>query len=76
LTDAEKIMRLTNALSWALCELYGLKHYMARPENGDYGVECAVCRSEWFADEDLIEMDNARQVLIAAGGTLQSHAKA
>lgn len=63
MSDAEKIARLKEALAWSLCELYGLQEYMKRPENGEYGVECAVCRSEWFEADDLLEMDNARQLL-------------
>lgn len=67
MTDAEKVARLSEALAWALCELYGLKTYMARSERGEHGVECAVCMAEWFDEPDLIEMDNARQVLNACG---------
>lgn len=63
MSEAEQIARLKESLAWCLTELYGLKKYMERPENGGYGVECAVCRSEWFEPEDLIEMDNARQLL-------------
>lgn len=75
MTDAEKVARLSELLAWALCELYGLKKYMARPERGDYGVECAVCMGEWFEEGDLIEMDNARQLLNACGGSVPEHPK-
>ncbi len=63
MSEAEQIARLKEALAWCLTELRAVKLYMERPENGDYGVECAFCRNEWFEPEDLIEMDNARQLL-------------
>lgn len=75
MTDAEKMARLREALSWCIGELYGLKTYMARPERGEYGVECAVCRNEWFEQEDLIELDSARQILIATGGNVAAPRK-
>lgn len=75
MTDAEKVAYLNAALGWCVTELYGLKSYMARKENGEYGVECAVCRREWFDQSGLIELDNARQILEKCGGTLSIHAK-
>jgi hypothetical protein len=63
MSDAEKIEKLKAALSWALSELYGLQTYMERPENGDYGVECAVCRSEWFEPGDAERLDQYRNLL-------------
>jgi hypothetical protein len=62
-TDAEKIEKLKAALAWALCELYGLQTYMERPENGDYGVECAVCMNEWFDPGDGIKLNEYRDLL-------------
>lgn len=75
MTDGEKIARLSESLCWALAELRGLKTYMDRPERGEYGVECAVCRNEWFEESDLIEMDNARQLLNACGVAVTKHPK-
>lgn len=63
MTDAEKIEKLKAALSWTLCELYGLKRYMERPERGEWGVECAVCRGEWFEPEDGATMNKFRDLL-------------
>lgn len=71
MSDAEKFERMKSALSWALSELYTLKQYMERPENGEWGGECRVCRQEWFDERELVELDNARQVLVACGGNIK-----
>jgi hypothetical protein len=63
LTDAEKIEKLKAALAWALCELYGLQAYMQRPENGEWGVECAVCRNEWFEPGEGDKLNECRDLL-------------
>lgn len=63
MSEAEKIARLKEALAWTLANMRELKKYMERPDNGDYGTECAVCMGEWFDQEALLEMDNARQLL-------------
>ena len=54
---------LRNGLSWTLCELYGLKRYMERPEAGEWGVECSVCRNEWFDSDDVAKLDELRAAL-------------
>lgn len=51
---------------WALAELDSLKAYMTRPERGGYGVECAVCRNEWFNAGDREALEEARSALEAA----------
>ena len=63
MSDAEKIEKLKAALAWSLCELYGLKKYMERPDNGEWGVECAICRREWFEEGDTKMMDEIRSLL-------------
>lgn len=54
---------LREGLAWALCELYALKRYMERPEAGEWGVECSVCRNEWFDPDDIAKLDEIRAAL-------------
>ena len=58
-----RIAELEGALRPMLENLHALDFYMKRPDHGGYGVECAVCMSEWFEPEDRAVMQAARSLL-------------
>ena len=54
------------ALAWALLELQNLKDYCERPERGEWGVECSICRNEWFDAETLAKFTEAKAALVGS----------
>lgn len=60
---ADRIERLERALAKVLPMLTDLDEYMKRPERGEWGVECAVCRNEWFEPGDLAAIEEATAAL-------------